>query len=335
MDVDIERVRLTVQEALDLGNAALRGAGMPADEAEIITNHLVDNMLCGYEFAGLPRIIAMVDHPSFRGPHTEVKIVHETPMSAMIDGGNHVGYASVLKGAEIAGDKALQSGMSIVGVNNCWFSGRNAYYLEHIARRGLVAIHTASGANMVVPPGARTALLGTNPIAFAIPTDGDPIVFDMGTAATMWGEVLLFAMLDKQFPEGIGVDSEGRATTSAKEMSKGGVLPFGGHKGYGLSVIVQALGVLAGAHRAAGKAVDNAFLFIAIDPALLMPRQEFYQQTSAMVAQLKALPLQPGVDEIRIPSERAYAERRRRKEEGLLLATKVRDVLRAMAGSQA
>jgi LDH2 family malate/lactate/ureidoglycolate dehydrogenase len=328
--LDVERIHLSVDEARQLGRAALQGAGMGAEEAGIVTDHLIDNMLCGYEFAGLPRILAMVEHPSFHGPHTEVKIVHETPLSAMVDGGNHVGYAPVLKGAEIAAEKAEKSGMAIVGVNNCWFSGRNAYYAEHIARRGLVAIHTASSAGMVVPPGASKPLLGTNPICFAVPTETDPVIFDIGTAATMWGEVLLYAMLDKQFPEGIGVDSEGRPTTSAKEIAKGGVLPFGGHRGYGLSVIVQALGVLAGAKRASGNVVDNGFLFIAVDPALLMPRGEFYQQTSEMIAQLKALPRQEGVDDIRVPSERAFAERRRRMQEGLMLATKVHDALNAM-----
>ena len=87
MEVNVERVPIGVEEALDLGQSALRGAGMPAEEAGIVVDHLVDNMLCGYEFAGLPRILAIVEHPSFKGPHTEVTLVHETPLSAMIDGG--------------------------------------------------------------------------------------------------------------------------------------------------------------------------------------------------------------------------------------------------------
>jgi LDH2 family malate/lactate/ureidoglycolate dehydrogenase len=331
MDPDVERVALSVDEARSLGRAALRGAGMPSEEAGIVTNHLVDNMLCGYEFAGLPRILAIVEHPSFRGPHTEVAVTHETPLSAMIDGGNRVGYAPVLKGAQMAAEKAEAQGMAIVGVNNCWFSGRNAYYLEHIVRKGLVAIHTASSLNQVVPPGASKPLLGTNPIGFAIPTTGEPLIFDMGTAATMWGEVLLYAMLDKQFPDGIGVDAEGRPTTSAREIAKGGVLPFGGHKGYGLSVAVQALGVLAGAHRASGNVIDSGFLFIAVDPQLMMPREEFYGRAGEMIAKLRALPRQAGVDRIRIPSERAFAERERRLKDGLHLAAKVHQSLLQMS----
>jgi LDH2 family malate/lactate/ureidoglycolate dehydrogenase len=330
MQLEVERVSLTVDEALALGHGALRGAGLPDDEARIITEHLVDNMLCGYEFAGLPRVVAITEHPNFKLPWNDIKVVHETPTSALIDGGNHVGYAPVLRGAMLAASKAKAQGMAIVGVNNCWFSGRNAYYLERIARQGLVAIHTASGLGNVVPPGATRAVLGTNPIGFAVPTTEDPLIFDMGTASTMWGEVLLYAMLDQRFPEGIGVDSEGRPTTSAREMLKGGVLPFGGHKGYGLSIIVQALGVLAGAKRATGNVIDSGFLFIVIDPGLLMEREEFYNQMAEMLAQLRALPRQPGVNAIRIPSERAFAERARRRKEGVTIPVKIEAALRAL-----
>lgn len=333
MHLEAERVALSVAEALALGQGALRGVGLDEGEARVITEHLVDNMLCGYEFAGLPRILAIAEHPNFRLPCAPVSVVHETPTSALIDGGNHVGYVPVLKGALLAAEKAQAHGMAIVGVSNCWFSGRNAYYLERIARQGLVAIHTASGLGNVVPPGATRATLGTNPIGFALPTTADPLIFDMGTASTMWGEVLLYAMLDKQFPEGIGVDAQGRPTTSAREIAKGGVLPFGGHKGFGLSVVVQALGILAGARRASGKVIDSGFLFIVVDPGLLMPRESFHEQLSEMLDQLRALPRQPGVDAIRIPSERAFAERERRRRDGLTLPVKVQEALRAMSGA--
>jgi len=152
----------------------------------------------------------------------------------------------------------------------------------------------------------------------------------MGTASTAWGEVLLHAMLDHPFPEGIGVDTEGRPTTSAREMLKGGVLPFGGHKGYGLFLIVQVLGILAGARRATGQVIDSGFLFIVVDPGLLMQRDEFYEQMTEMVAQLRALPRQPGVDAIHIPSERAFADRRRRLQQGLTLPVKVYQALCAI-----
>lgn len=330
MNADDDLVRLTEAEALTLARDALGGIGLSANEACLIAEHLVENMLCGYEFAGLPRILAIAEHPNFKQQRDEVKVVRETATSAVIDGGNHPGYAPVLQGALLAATKARAHGMAVVGVNNCWFSGRNAYYLEQIAQQGLVAIHTASGAGYVVPPGATRAALGTNPMGFAIPTAAAPLIFDMGTSATMWGDVVLQAMLGKPLSEGVGVDAEGRPTTSAAEVLKGGVLPFGGHKGFGLSLIVQAFGVLAGARRASGEVIDSGFLFIVIDPEILMPRDDFYGQVSEMLDKLRALPRRPGVEGLRMPSERAFAERIRRRQEGVSIPVEVHRALRAM-----
>lgn len=333
MELVTDRITLGVADALALGAAALQGLGFELEEARTITDHLVDNMLCGYEFAGLPRILAIADHPNFRLPCNSVSIIHDTPTSALIDGGNHVGYVPVLRGASLAAEKARAHGMAIVGVSNCWYSGRNAYYLEHIARQGLIAIHTAASAGNVVPPGAIRPVLGTNPIGFALPCTPDPLIFDMGTASTMWGEVMLYAMLDKQFPEGMGVDAEGRPTTSAREILKGGLLPFGGHKGYGLSLVVQALGILAGSRRVNGNVIGDGFLFIVVDPGILMPREEFHDQLSEMLSQLRALPRQPGAKAVRIPSERAFAERVMRSEQGVTLPVHIHDALRSLMAS--
>ena len=108
----------------------------------------------------------------------------------------------------------------------------------------------------------------------------------------------------------------------------GGVAPFGGHKGYGLSFAVQALGLLAGASLSHGNVQDYGFLFIAIDPAIMLP--DFEVQMSELVARIKATPRQPGVDEIRIPSERAFRERVQRRIEGIVLDRKVVDALNAL-----
>ena len=329
-----DSIALSPEAAHALGCRALRGIGLPADEAALIADHLIDNMLCGYDFAGLPRIIAMAEHPYFAQPRSAVRIVHETPLSASIDGGNHVGYGPVLQGAQMAIAKARTHGMSIVGVTNCWFSGRNAYYLERIARSGLIAIHTASGYGNVVPPGAKRPVLGTNPIGFALPAKPDPLLFDMATSTTTWGEVLLQAILDQDFPPGIGVDANGEPTTSPHDMTDGGLLPFAGHKGYGLSLIVQGLGVLAGARSARGDVIDSGFVFIAIDPQLLMAREAFEAQIAEMIAKVKAMPRLPGVDDIRIPSQRAFAEREKRRVQGIALPRPVHERLLEFAAGQ-
>ena len=107
----------------------------------------------------------------------------------------------------------------------------------------------------------------------------------------------------------------------------GGVAPFGGHKGYGLSFAIQALGLLAGA-ALRRRVQDYGFLFIAIDPAIMLP--DFAAQMAELVARIKATPRQPGVDEIRIPSERAFREREQRRVEGIVLDRKVVDALNAL-----
>jgi LDH2 family malate/lactate/ureidoglycolate dehydrogenase len=170
-------VRLSVGDARALGEASLGRIGYGGDDARIITDQLIDNALCGYGFAGLPRILAIAREARTKNARVPVAVVHETPVSALVDGGNNVGYVAVYRGAEIAIAKAKQTGIVVVGVYNSYFSGRNAYYLERIVDAGLVGLHTASGSPHIVPPGATRPALGTNPIAFGFPSAEGPVIF--------------------------------------------------------------------------------------------------------------------------------------------------------------
>ncbi len=325
-----DTLRLSVAEARQLGESALHSIGYPPDEAAIITDQLIDNALCGYRFASLPRILAIAGDAKTGKPRTPIRVVRETPVSAMVDGGNNVGYVAAYRGAEIAIAKAKASGIAIVGVFNSYYSGRNAYYVELIARAGLVAIHTASARPHVLPPGGRKPALGTNPFSAGFPSRTGPVIYDIGTASVMWGEVLLMARLGQELPEGIGFDADGQPTRDARAVQDGGVAPFAGHKGYGLSFTIQALGLLAGAALTSGDVQDYGFLFIAIDPDMLLGAGEFPARMAELVARIKATPRQSGVDEIRIPSERAFREREQRRVEGIVLDRKVVDALKAL-----
>ena len=245
-------------------------------------------------------------------------VVHNAPVSALLDGGNNVGYVAVYYAVQMAIDKARTHQFAVVGVYNSYYSGRNAYSMEMVAKAGLVGIHLASGQPRLVPPGGMRPALGTNPLCFGFPSAQGPVIFDMGTASLEWGEVLLHAHLGKPLPEEIGLDKDGRPTRDASEALLGGVLPFGGHKGYGLSFVVQALGLPAGAALVRGQVQDYGFLFIVFDPGLLIPADQFTRQVSELIACLKATPRQPGIEEIRVPSERAFRERERRCVEGLV-----------------
>ena len=205
--------------------------------------------------------------------------------------------------------------------------------MEMIVKAGLVGMHLASAQPHVVPPGGTRPALGTNPLCFGFPSAHGPVIFDIGTSALMWGEVLLHAHLDKPLPAGTGVDKDGNHTTDARDVLLGGVLPFGGHKGYGLSLTMQAMGLLAGAALARGEVQDYGFLFVVFAPGLLIPADQFADQVSQLIDRIKATPRQPGVEEIRIPSERAFRERDRRRVEGLVLERKVVEALTALASS--
>jgi len=325
-----ETVRLAEDAARALGEGALKRIGYPADEARIIVDQLIDNALCGYKFAGLPRILAIAGDQKTSKARTPIRTVHETPVSAMLDGGNNVGYIAAYRAAEVAIEKVRKMGIASVGAYNSYYSGRNAYYVERIVQEGYFAFHVASAQPHVLPPGGTTPAMGTNPICFGFPSSHGPVIIDMGTASLMWGDVMLHAHLGHPLPEGIGFDSQGRPTTNAAEVMKGGVSAFGGYKGYALCFAVQAMGLLAGSMVNKGNPLDYGFYFIALDPKIMLPGGDFQQQMSALVQAIKAVPRQPGVDEIRIPSERAYRERERRRAEGIVIERKVVESLQAL-----
>ena len=155
-----DAVRLSVSDARALGEGALVSIGYSEDDARIITDQLIDNLLCGYRFAGLPRILAIAREAKTKNARVPVTVRHETPASTLVDGGNNVGNVAVYRGTEIATAKASQSGIAAVGVSTVISAGRNAYYLECIVNAGLPGLHTASGA----------------PIAFGFPSADGPVI---------------------------------------------------------------------------------------------------------------------------------------------------------------
>ena len=326
-----DEINLSVAEATELGERALQAIGFDGEQASVITAHLVDAALCGHRFAGLPRILTINEDQRTHEPRTPIKVVYETEVSALMDGGNHVGYYAVHQATRLAIEKARKHRIALVGVYRSHLSGRNAYYLEMIARAGLVGIHLASAAPVVLPHGGARPAFGTNPIGFGFPTDGDPFIVDLGTAAMMRGEVILRSRLGLPLPEGTAIDAQGRPTTDPAEALKGGIFTFGGHRGSALAFGIQAMCLLAGAARARGKAQDFAFLFIVFDPAILLPPEEFKAQLGELIEAVRVVPPLNPEEPVRIPSERAYRERERRRTEGIPVDRAVYEQLRALA----
>ena len=324
------RVHLSVSDARELGEGAMRGIGYSADEARIITDHVIDAALCGYEYSGLAKLLNVPDSPNFRLPRRPMTALRETGVSVAFDGGNNVGMLVLYHAAQAAIAKAAAHGIALVSVHDSWMSGRSAYYVEMIAKAGLVAIHTVGSGPRVAPFGGTKSVLGTNPLAIAVPTSRGPIVFDMGTSAFMATDLMLRERLGDPLPEGVALGPDGEPTRDAALAGRGALLPFGGYKGFGLALMMQALGVLSGA--GAPSRSDYGYLFIAFRPDLIGPADAFERQVSELIDRVKAVPRQPGFDEIRIPSERSFQSRERLLREGLEFDRLVFDELVALRG---
>jgi LDH2 family malate/lactate/ureidoglycolate dehydrogenase len=313
------RVHLSVADARALGERAMRGIGYEAEEARILTDHVIDAALCGYEYSGLPKLLNVADSPRFEAPRRPMSVVKESSVSVLFDGGNQNGMLGMYYATRAVIDRASAHGWALVGVNNLWMSGRSAYYVEMAARAGLIGIHTVAAPPMVAPLGGAKAALGTNPIAFGFPMDGDPLVIDLGTSAFTGTDLQFRGRFGIPLPDGVAIDERGRPTTDAAVARRGALLPFGGHKGFALALAMHALGVSA------------EYLFIAFKPDLFMPLDDYRRALAAEIAAIKATPRQPGVDEIRIPGERAHRERARLIREGIEVDRRIHDALTALA----
>jgi LDH2 family malate/lactate/ureidoglycolate dehydrogenase len=322
------RVHLSVADARALSEQAMRGIGYEHDEARILADHVIDAALCGYEYSGLPKLLNVADHPRFKAPRGPMRVLRETGVSVLFDGGNQSGMLAMYHATGAAIERAHAHGVALVGVNNIWMSGRSAYYVEMVARAGLIGIHTVAAHPMVAPLGGAKAALGTNPIAFGFPMDGDPLVIDLGTSAFMGTDLQFRERLGIPLPEGVALDEQGRPTTDAAAARRGALLPFGGHKGYALALAMHALGVLC---TGMSDQETIGYLFVAFKPDLFVPLEDYRRTLAAEIAAIKATPRQDGVDEIRIPGERAYRERARRERTGLEIDRRIHDALVALA----
>jgi LDH2 family malate/lactate/ureidoglycolate dehydrogenase len=328
-----DRIRMTVAEARALGEAAMRGAGYDNDDARILTDHVLDAALCGYEYSGLPKLLNVVDYPDFRQPRRPVTVVRETAATAVLDGGNTTGMVAAYRAAEATIARAEANGLAIVCLANTWMTGRSAYYCEMIARAGLVVIHTVAAPPAVAPFGGMRPALGTNPIAFGFPTDGDPLVIDMGTSAFMGTDLQFRARLGTPIPDGVALGPNGLPTTDAAIARQGALLPFGGpeggYKGFGLALAMDALGALTAGTRSATSV--SGYLFMAFKPDMFVPADEYRREVSRRIDMIKATQRQIGVEEIRIPGERGYATRARLMRAGIEIDAQIYQALRRLA----
>jgi L-2-hydroxycarboxylate dehydrogenase (NAD+) len=157
----------------------------------------------------------------------------------------------------------------------------------------------------VAPSGGIDRIFGTNPIAFAFPSDPDPLVIDFGTGMTTWGEVLLREKLGKPLEPGVAVDAQGEPTVDPSQALQGAFLPWGGHRGSGIALVVQVLALLCGSQIVVEDVSECGFFFLVFDPELLMPRDKFRADVTELVSRIEASRPAPGSPRFACQVERA------------------------------
>lgn len=233
--------------------------------------------------------------------------------------------------------KARSAGIAVLAIHNSHHFAALWPDVEPFADEGLVALSVVNSMTCVVPHGARQPLFGTNPIAFAAPCAGsDPIVFDMATSAMAHGDVQIAARKGERLPEGMGVDNKGEPTCDPQAILDGGaLLPFGGHKGSALSMMVELLAAaLTGGNfsfefdwsqHPGAKTPWTGQLIIVIDPARSVGNR-FAERSRELVRQMQAVGLQ------RLPGERRFREREQSAKEGVTLTVAELEQLQGLAG---
>ena len=225
----------------------------------------------------------------------------------MINAHKELGYLSADFATDILIKKAKKFDNAILAFTNSYYYSMAGIYARKVAKAGFVAIILNNGGPMAVAPfGGIDPLLGTNPIAIGIPTEGEPIVHDMATSEKTWGETNLAKVEKRTLQEKTFLDKEGKYTTDPYAVEA--IVPFGGAKGYGLNLMFEILtGALVGAKMGseAKNGYDLGFLFLALSPTMFSSLEQFAQQVSQLVAEIKGSRTMPGVKEILIPGERS------------------------------
>jgi LDH2 family malate/lactate/ureidoglycolate dehydrogenase len=305
-------MHLGVSEARALSEGILVRHGFDREDAALISEVLIEAHLWGRPTSGLSHLRSVVK----AGDRQPIRVVREDACSAVIDGGNNPGFLVASRAMLIAIAKARANGLATVAASNAYFGGLNGYYVDMAARQGLIALMSIASGERVAPAGGIEPLFGTNPFAVAIPTLDEPVILDMSTAATNLGGLQRAARLNELLEPGVALGPDGEPTTDPKRALEGAILPFGGHKGSGLAMIVQCLGILGGGAVVPRGAADFGYFMLVVDPSLFMPVEEYRARTSELVARVRAVRAAKDVDRVRVPGERGLGERLRRLSEG-------------------
>lgn len=312
-------MNLTVLQAHDLAVRVMAAIGHDAADAGLIADHLIDCDLRGLRYGGLARAISISERIGrFGDRRRPIQILHETPVSARLDGGDHIGYVVAHRATTIAIEKALTTGIAVVGANETWYTGMLSYYAEMAAAQGLVSIIASNASPWVAPHGATEGRLGTNPMCFGFPSADEPVIWDVGTSAIIHAEVTLARRLGEPLPDNVAFDSDGAPTRDPAAALAGAFAAWGGHKGSGLGIVVQLLGIMAGSPPIPPELAGFGFVFVTMRPDLFGSADDFRTNVSAYADAVRTARPVAGGAPVRMPFDRSRSERQRRLAEDVI-----------------
>jgi delta1-piperideine-2-carboxylate reductase len=328
-------MRLNVSEARQLVVRIMSALGHDAVDSGLIADHLIDCELRGLGYGGLARAISIAERIARTGDRRRpIRIRHETPVSAQIDGGGHLGYIVAHRATAMAVEKASAVGIAVVGADDTWYTGMLSYYAEIAAARGLVSMIASNASPWVAPYGATEGRFGTNPICFGFPSADEPVIWDVGTSTIIHAEATLAQRLGQLLPEDVAFDRDGHPTRDPAAALAGAFAAWGGHKGSGLGIVVQLLGIMAGSPPIPPDLAGFGFVIVTIRPDLLGPAEKFRENVSAYARAVRTARPIAGGDAVRMPFDRSRRDRQRRlADDGIDVPDLLFEQLTGIAGS--
>lgn len=294
--------------------ATFKHVGVPDDEAELITASIVYAHRRGKGTHGIGRLPIYVKKITggVMSASTPLELVSDRRMIRVFDAGNGFGQVAGYRGMAIASERALEQGVGVVGIRNSNNFGTAGFIVEAALEKGMIGLVFANSAPAIAPTGSGEPLFGTNPMGLGLPVaePKTPIILDMATSAAARGKIRLAAKQGDRIPLGWALDAEGAPTDDPHEALKGSMVPIGGAKGYGLSLMVDVLaGLLTGSGFAgtvlplASMAGNSGYghLLIAMDPEAFMDRAEYDRKMAVLIERTKACG-----DGVLLPGEGSY-----------------------------
>ncbi|MEN3280545.1 MAG: hypothetical protein V7607_1685 [Solirubrobacteraceae bacterium] len=331
---------VTADEERELATTVLRAHGAGQEEADVQARVLVEADLRDRHSHGIQRLPTLVGRMrnGLLQPMVEPELRWVSDAFLAVDGGFGFGPATAMQAIAALLERAARTGVALAAVRRSSHLGMLAPYAERIADDRCVGIVLTTSEALVHPWGGRLPLVGTNPIAVAVPTAGDPFILDMSTSAISMGQVLAFDQRGLELPEGAAVDADGLPTRDAGRARAGALSPFGGAKGYALGLAVEllvagltttALGADVAGTLDVEHAVTKGDVVIVVDPRAAGV-EGLEARVEAFLDELRSSPPAAGGDGVAIPGDRAREVRAMRLASGIPLPRALWEQLTAL-----